>query len=71
MGYKKIILLLFIYFCKMYLEVAEDGDSYRWDESQNNGDYVGLSMVTIVPDLLETDHHNPQGWGTQTDRGPD
>lgn len=58
---------LFIYF-RRYLEVADDRDSYAGDESQHNAGYVGLSVVTIVPDLLETDHHNPQGWEGQTDR---
>lgn len=43
-----------------YLEVASDRDPNRGDESQNNAGSVGLSMVTIVPDLLETDHSNPQ-----------
>lgn len=59
--------LLFYYyvFCFLfvdcYLEVAKNGESYRGDQTQNNAGCVSLSVVTIVPNVLETDQHNPQG----------
>lgn len=44
----------------IYLKIANERDSQRGDESQDNAGYVSLSMVTEISDLLEADHHNPQ-----------
>lgn len=50
------------FFISCYLKVANDRDSYAGNEAQNNADNIDLPVVSIVPNLLETDHHDPEGW---------